>query len=111
MNRKTLYLVLCVLGFALPYWQFVPWVMAHGLNMALFVHELFANRISGFFAMDLLVSAVVAIGFMRSEGARLKMRNLWLPVVSVLLIGVSVGLPLFLYLRERQLENAVASAV
>ena len=105
MNRKDVYLLFCVFGFALPYSQFMPWVVAHGLNMPLFVHELFANRISGFFAMDVLVSAVVLIGFIRSEGARLKMRGRWLPIVSVLLVGVSLGLPLFLYLRERALEG------
>ncbi|HEY2547116.1 MAG TPA: DUF2834 domain-containing protein [Candidatus Acidoferrum sp.] len=108
MNRKNVYLLFCVFGF--PYSQFMPWVVAHGLNMPLFVHELFANRISGFFAMDVLVSAVVLIGFIRSEAARLKMRGLWLPIVSVLLVGVSLGLPLFLYLRERALEGTVSSA-
>src|SRR5580700_6412256 len=73
MNRKIFYLVLCVLGFALPYSQFVPWVIEHGLNMRLFIQQLFANRIGGFFGMDVLVSAVTLISFISSEGARLKM--------------------------------------
>lgn len=73
--------------------------------MRLFVRELFANRIGGFFGMDVLVSAITLIGFIRAEGARLKMSRLWLPVVSVLLVGVSLGLPLFLYLREGELER------
>jgi hypothetical protein len=111
MNRKIFYLVLCVLGFALPYSQFVPWVIEHGLDMRLFVHQLFANRIGGFFGLDVLVSAVTLIGFIRSEGTRLKMRTLWLPIVSVLLVGVSLGLPLFLYLREREMERTTSLAV
>lgn len=111
MNRKMLYLVLCVLGFALPYSQFVPWVVEHGLDMRLFVQQLFANRIGGFFGMDVLVSAVTLISFISSEGARLKMRTLWLPIVSVMVIGVSLGLPLFLYLRERELERPASPAV
>lgn len=110
MNRKILYLVLCVLGVALPCSQFVPWVIEHGLDMRLFVRQLFANRIGGFFGMDVLVSAVTLIGFIRSEGGRLKMRSLWLPIVSVLLVGVSLGFPLFLYLRERELAKPVSSA-
>src|SRR5579864_2583370 len=110
MNREILYLVLCVLGFALPYSQFVPWVIEHGLNMRLFVQQLFANRIGGFFGMDVLVSAVTLIGFIRSEGTRLKMRTLWLPIISVLLVGVSLGLPLFLYLRERETERTTSLA-
>ena len=105
MNRKILYLVLCFLGIALPYSQFIPWVFERGLDMPLFVRQLFANRIGGFFGMDVLVSAVTLLGFIRSEGARLKMSKLWLPIMSVLLVGVSLGLPLFLYLRERKLET------
>ena len=31
MNRKNLYLLLCVLGIAVPYSQFVPWVAQNGL--------------------------------------------------------------------------------
>jgi hypothetical protein len=54
-----MYLVMCVVGLVLPYWQFVPWVAAHGLNLRLFVEQMFANRISGFFVLDVLVSAVV----------------------------------------------------
>lgn len=109
MNRKALYLLLCILGFALPYSQFIPWLLEHGLDMRLFVHQIFANRISGFFALDVLVSAVALIGFVRNEGGRLRMDRLWLPIASVFLVGVSLGFPLFLYLRERELERRASA--
>ena len=105
MNRKAIYLLFCVLGFLLPYSQFVPWVLQNGLNMKLFVQQLFANRIGGFFGMDVLVSAVVLIFFLRREGKRLGVRHLWLPIVGVLTVGVSLGLPLFLYLREGAIKT------
>jgi Terpene cyclase DEP1 len=105
MSRKTIYVVLCALGFALPYSQFVPWVLENGLHLKLFFQQLFANRIGGFFGMDVFVSAVALIGFVRTEGARLKIRALWLPILAVLLVGVSLGLPLFLYQREAALEQ------
>jgi hypothetical protein len=109
MKIRHWYLLFCVLGVALPYWQFVPWVIAHGgLNMPLFVRDLFANRVSGFFGMDVLVSAVVLLVFVGIEGRRVGMRFRWLPVITVLLVGVSLGLPLFLYLREIELEPTVA---
>jgi hypothetical protein len=100
MKPKTIYLVLCFVGALLPYWQFVPWVMQHGMNLPLFVRELFANRISAFFGMDVLVSAVVLIVFMGVESGRLNMPRRWLPVVALLTVGVSLGLPMFLYMRE-----------
>ncbi len=105
MNRKTVYLLFCVLGVALPYSQFVPWVLENGLQMKFFLQQLFANRIGGFFGMDVLVSAVVLIFFLRREGKRLGVRHPWLPIVGVFAVGVSLGLPLFLYLREQALEG------
>ena len=78
------------------------------LNMPLFIRDLFANRISAFFAMDVIVSAVVLISFIQSEGKRLGMRLLWLPTIGTLLVGVSLGLPLFLYQRQLQLDRVAA---
>src|SRR5215469_5710508 len=104
MKPKTLYAVLSIAGVAIPYWAFVPWLFHPGNTAAGFIHDLFANRISTFFALDLIVSAVVLLRFIRVEGARTKMRLLWLPMVATLCVGVSVGFPLFLYLREAQME-------
>jgi hypothetical protein len=110
MKLKTIYLILCVVGVVLPYWQFVPWVAAHGLDLRLFVQQLFSNRIGGFFGMDVIVSAVALMVFVRSESRRLRIPGRWLPLAAVLAVGVSLGLPLFLYLRERGLEMRGATA-
>ena len=90
MKPKTKYLLLCFLGVILPYSQFLPWVAHNGLNMPLFLHQLFSNQISAFFAMDVLVSAVAFLIFAGTEGSRLKMRdgNIWLPLLAVLTVGV-----------------------
>lgn len=108
MKPKTLYLVLCFAGLLLPYWQFIPWVLQHGLNLSLFVRELFANRIGAFFGMDVIVSAAALLVFARIESARLGIRRRWLVVVAVVTVGVSLALPLFLYLRESELERKAA---
>jgi len=105
MKARHLYLALAVAGLLLPSWQFLPWLLAHGLDLSLFVHELFANRISGFFGFDVLVSVVVLLVFVIIEGRRLRMRALWLPIAATVLVGVSLSLPLFLYMRERQIER------
>jgi hypothetical protein len=110
MKPKTLYLALCILGLVLPYVEFVPWALQHGLNLWLFVRELFANRIGAFFGMDVLVSAVVLLLFARNESKRVGIQHRWLVIVAVLTVGVSLGLPLFLYLREQRLESAVPSS-
>jgi hypothetical protein len=105
MKPKTLYLALCIAGVVVPYWQFVPWVLQHWLNLALFARELFSTRIGAFFGMDVVISAVALLVFTRIEGARVGIRRRWLVLVAVLTVGVSLGLPLFLYLRECELDS------
>jgi hypothetical protein len=99
------YLTLAVIGAVLPYSRFVPWLLEHGLNLPLFISELFSTRIGGFFGLDVLVSAVALLGFIRRERALRPLRHTWLAIVATLLIGVSCGLPLFLYLRELRPAN------
>jgi hypothetical protein len=105
MRLRHRYLALCVIGAILPYWQFVPWIAMHGLDFPLFFQELFSTRISGFFAMDVIVSAVVLVMFILSEGRRLDLSLLWLPILATLFVGVSLGFPLFLYMRQRKLDR------
>lgn len=106
MHAKRLYLVLCLVGAALPYAAFVPWLVAHGLNVRLFWQELQANRISVFFVLDVVVSALVVIAFTSVERHRVKVRHSWAITCALLLFRVSLALPLFLYLREAALSAA-----
>jgi hypothetical protein len=99
---QAVYLILAVVGAIVPYTQFVPWLGEHGFDLPGLVSELFSTRIGAFFGLDVIVSAVVLLVFVLHEGRRAKLRGLWLPTAATCLIGVSCGLPLFLYLRERQ---------
>ena len=110
MKPKSGFLVLLFIGTILPYWQFVPSLAEHGLDAKLFLQQLFANRISSFFALDVIVSAVVLFYFMRLESSRMNIRRLWLPMLATVIVGGSCGLPLFLYLRERRMERGLAAA-
>lgn len=110
MRPKNVYLLLCVAGFVIPYIPFVRWVVDHGLDFRLFVGELFSNGISTFFGMDVLVSALAVVVFWRTERHRLTLRWPWLPIVVLLCVGVSLALPLTLYLRETAPETKPALA-
>ena len=100
MTPKTIYLVLCVIGAALPLSQLLPLLRDHGLDLQLMVAQLFANPISSFFGLDVIVSSVVVWVFVAVEGRRTGVSHLWAPIAASLLVGVSLALPLFLYLRE-----------
>jgi hypothetical protein len=107
MKPKTVYLLLSVAGVAIPYGAFAPWIAAHGLNIRLFCTELLANRICMFFVLDVVVSAVGLCTFVGFERRRQTVRSPWIFVVpALLLVGVSLALPLFLWLRE-QAQTAV----
>ena len=105
MRLRPIYAGLSVLGAALPCSQLIPWLMTHGLNLRLFFSELFSTRIGGFFGMDVMVSAAVLFLFIGVEGRRLGVKHLWLPVVATCGVGVSLGFPLFLYMRQRKLDG------
>ena len=108
MRLGTLYLALAVIGTILPYSAFLPFLQERGLDVGLFVEQLFANRISAFFGWDVIVSSVVLWLFVFTEGRRLRLKHLWMPVAGSLAVGVSLGLPLFLYMREKQLERELS---
>ena len=105
MKLRHLYLILCIIGAALPYYEFISFLLENGLDFELFYKQLSASRISGFFALDVVVSAVVLLVFVFVEGKHQGVRNLWLPVIATLAVGVSLGLPLFLYMRQEQMDK------
>jgi hypothetical protein len=102
---QVIYLILCIFGTVLPYSQFIPFLLEHGLDIQLFLEQLFVNRISAFFAMDVIVSVLVVWVLVFAEGTRLKMRFLWIPILASVTVGGSLGLPLFLLMRQRQIEQ------
>jgi hypothetical protein len=101
---QWLFLIAAVLGTALPLSYLVPFLATSGLDVPLLFRQLFQNNVSAFFGVDVIVSAAVLLVFVYSEGPRRGMRNLWAYVLCTLLVGVSLGLPLFLFFRERRLD-------
>ena len=97
---KYVYVVLCILGTALPYYFFAPFVLEHGLNMSLFMQQLFATPVSSFFAADVIVSSLALWAFIAYERRKRPVRLWWLCIVANLAVGVSLALPLFLLLRH-----------
>jgi hypothetical protein len=107
-GMRRLYLLLAILGFILPYYFFVSFLIENGLDLGLLLGQLFANDISAFFAVDLIITAIVLLAFMVREAGRYQMRNRWLYIVATLAVGPSFAFPLFLYFREAGVD-ALAS--
>jgi uncharacterized protein DUF2834 len=107
MRPKHLYLGLCVIGTVLPYSQFLPFLREHGVDARAFIGQLFATQIGAFFGWDVVVSSVVLWVMVVVEGRRTGISHRWVPMAANLLVGVSLGLPLFLYMREARRDLAV----
>jgi uncharacterized protein DUF2834 len=103
--KKNIYLVLALLGLLIPYYFLFKFLGSNGLNISLLVQQLFANNISTFFAVDLVISILVFWIYMFAEANKLQMKNSWLYLLASLLVGLSFALPLFLYFRERKLQS------
>jgi hypothetical protein len=103
--KKNVYLILAIVGLVVPYYYFVSFLAVNGLHFGVFFEELFATKISTFFATDLLISCVVFVCYLRREATRCNIGNWWLYLVALLLVGLSFALPLFLYARESSIER------
>lgn len=101
---QRVYLSLAVVGTLVPYWPFVRWLgeqRIDGATPARFLEELFSTRIGAFFGLDVMLSAVTLFVFMAAERGIGRRIRTWTAVVGTLLVGGSLGLPLYLYERER----------
>ena len=97
MKTQNIYLVFSIVGAILPYSFFIPFLMTNGFDIPLFISQLFANNISIFFGVDVILSAIVLIVFILHE----KVQYYWVAIIGTLSIGVSFGLPFYLYLRAK----------
>jgi hypothetical protein len=102
---KKIYLLLATLGFILPLWQFGLWLFEFGLDVPLMFKSIVENKLSLFAWLDEIFSAIVLIIFIVYEGRKQSMQRLWMPITGTLCVGVSFGLPLFLFLREIHFEQ------
>lgn len=96
------YLFLTVLGIAIPFGAFIPWLVNNGLDFIALFNAAIVNPISIFAWLDVIVAALVLLIFIIVDGKQHKVKNFWFAIVGTLSVGVSFGLPLYLYLKEKQ---------
>ena len=100
MIRK-LYLALAVWGAIHPMFYFVQWFQAEGLDLGKMVDAWHANAASSGLVWDLTIAAIALTVFIIAE---VTSRRNWIGLIAIPAtfgIGVSCGLPLYLYLRSK----------
>lgn len=97
---KTFYLASAVIGTIIPWYFFADFFLNEGINIPLFIANLFVNGPAGGFSADVLISIVVFWVWSYRDAGKQGLNRWWLVLVASFIVGLSLALPLYLYLRE-----------
>ena len=100
-HLARIFLGLAIIGTVAPLATILPWFLQNGLDLPRFVQELFSNRVSAFFAWDVIISAVAVLAAAWLAPGLTSVHRL-LVSLGTLLVGVSCGLPLLLVFWTRR---------
>ena len=101
---RLLYLALAIWGAIHPMYYFISWFTENGWSLMAMVDAWHANAASSGLVWDLTIAAVTLTIWIIAEVA---VRRNWLALVAIpatFCIGVSCGLPLYLFLRSAPLR-------
>ncbi|AHC16378.1 DUF2834 domain-containing protein [Salinispira pacifica] len=104
---QVLFLVISIIGIAAPYSQ-MPAMLADG-EYSLIEHfaAVYATPETAFFGWDLAVTGIAFLAFMLVEIRRNRIPFWWISLLGTFMVGISFGLPFFLFLRSRAADSAV----
>ncbi|WP_232831501.1 DUF2834 domain-containing protein [Pseudogemmobacter bohemicus] len=101
MQFRHFYLAMAVIGTLLPWFFFGSFFALNGLDIPLFLQSLFVNGAAAGFAVDVLLSILVFLIWSWRDSAQNNIRHWWLVLPASCTVGLSLSLPLYLWLRER----------
>lgn len=100
---RLVYLGLALVGTVLPMRHFLAFLSENGWSLRALVDAWFVNRASEGLVYDLTIAAITLTVWVLAETT---VRRNWLALVAIPAtfgIGVSCGLPLYLFLRTRKI--------
>lgn len=104
---RYVYLALAVGGAVLPWMANLAFMQLHGpsFDVGLFVQLANANPAAASLSRDLAIAATAVSIWMVSEARRLQIKGIVWVLLSCVTVAFAFGCPLFLYLRERRLDE------
>ena len=99
---RLVYLALAIVGAIWPMSYFIAWFNDNGWSLGGMIDAWHANAATSGLVYDLTIAAIALTVWVIAECLR---RKEWLGLVAIpatFMIGVSCGLPLFLWLRTRR---------
>jgi len=104
---KTVYLIAALAGTLVPWAFFAGFVLSHGSDIPLFVSLLLASGPSAGITADLLISCAVFWIWSWRDSRKNGIAGWWLTIPAIWMVGLSLGLPLYLWLKEHAFEQRV----
>lgn len=101
---RLVYLGLAIIGAIVPMYYFVTWFNENSWSLGAMIEAWNVNAATTGLVYDLTIAAVALTVFIIAEAT---FRRDWLSLIAVpatYCIGVSCGLPLYLFLRSRPLD-------
>jgi hypothetical protein len=105
IDMGRIYLLVAMVGGIVPWWALCGFLQQAEPTPARFLAAMFVNPVAAAVSLDLLISALLFLLWVYVEGLRLGMARLWWYLPATFLVGLSFGLPLFLYFRNRHLNR------
>lgn len=103
---RAFYAAAAVVGTVVPWVFFGSYLASGGLSLAGAVGDLFANGAAGGFVADVLISIGVFLVWSAVDARRHRVPRWWLVLPATGLVGLSLSLPLYLFLREGAVVGA-----
>lgn len=104
--RERLLLFLTIVGFVVPNVFVGLFLIDEGFELGSYFSLWTASIPSTQLLFDLVIAALAFFVWAAVEGPRAGIERWWVCIPASLLVGLCFGLPLFLWMRERALDQA-----
>jgi hypothetical protein len=95
-----------IIGTLAPVIAGAPYLLEYGYNPAHLMPAIFSTPVSAMVGINVIIACITLAILMHTEGRELGIKT-WPPILAITIVGISSGLPLYLYLRERTNTSAL----
>ncbi len=98
---QIFYLVAAIVGTVLPWMDFLPFCQGVGFSPPEILRALYTNGATSGLSNDFFITCVVLWVFAYIDSRQSGVKRWWFVIPAAPLIGLSMALPAYLFLRER----------
>jgi hypothetical protein len=105
-KKANVYLVFAVLGICTTWYFNINFMMENGSDIRDFISAITLNDAAMSIAFDISIVGFTFFFWSYYEAKKLGMKNWWAYPVMSCFIAIAFGAPLFMYMREKKLQES-----